>query len=104
LNTEKLLNAEASARPSIELREDGVLIRRVALGAAEQLVARGWACWIGKGRRRHLALTESAPLSALPGWHGRDGTQPLQADQTCLHYDDRQLMGDPARLREFKRV
>src|ERR1044072_3360775 len=41
-----------------------------ASAAAEQLVARGWGEWIGRGRRRYVRLTASAPVSALHGVRG----------------------------------
>lgn len=94
-------NADSSAQPATEVRADGKLIRRVSEGAAETLVARGWAEWIGTGRRRYVQLTAAAPLSALPSWPGRDGTRPVRADHTCRFYADDQLMGDPALFREF---
>jgi hypothetical protein len=93
--------AGSPARPGVEVRADGVLLKRVSAGAADELVSRGWGEWIGTGRRRYLRLTESAPVSALHGWRGGDGTQPLRGDRTCKRYGDGQLMGDPRRLREF---
>jgi hypothetical protein len=80
---------------------DGALLKRVAVGAAEMLVARGWAEWIGSGRRRYIRLTDSAPLSALHGVRGHDGTAAVRADQTCKVYGDGQLMGAPKSHREF---
>lgn len=90
------------ARPTVEVRLDGALMRRVAIGSAEQLISRGWAQWAGSGSRRYVALTAAAPVSALPGWKGRDGTKPVTADQTCRRYEPGQLMGDPRRYREFR--
>ena len=78
--TAQAANAGAPARPTVEVRADGVLIRRVSEGDAEMLVSRGWAQWRASGRRRHLALAESAPLSALPSWPGHYGTRPMRAD------------------------
>lgn len=94
-------NAAGAARPTVEVRADGQLLRRIAPGAAETLVARGWGEWIGTGRRRYIRLTAAAPLSALPGWHGKDGTRPVRGDQTCRIYGQGQLMGTPQVLREF---
>ena len=95
-------NADGSARPTTEVRtEDGLLLKRVATGAAEQLVSRGWAEWRAKGRRRHVCLTPSAPLSSLQGWHGQDGTRPMRADQTCKIRVNGQLMGEKKSHREF---
>jgi hypothetical protein len=92
-------NAGEPARPTVEVRADGQLIRRVSPGAAEALVSRGWAEWIGTGRRRYIRLTESAPLSSLPGWSGRDGTRPMRGDGSYI-YADGQLLGDPRSHRE----
>ena len=94
-------NADSSARPTVEVRSDGELIRRISEGAAEMLLARGWGEWIGTGRRRYVALTPSAPLSALPGWMGKDGTCAMRADHTCSTYGNQQLMGDPKAHTEF---
>jgi hypothetical protein len=76
-------NAGPTAPPAVEVRYiDGALWRRVAPGAADQLVARGWAKWHGTGRRRHVALTDSAPISSLMGTGGRYGTRAMRADGT----------------------
>lgn len=104
MSTARPSNADRSARPAVEVRADGVLLRRVAPGAAKELVARGWAEWVGRGRRRYVRLTGSAPLSSLASGLVGDGTHPLRADQTCKIYDPGQLMGDPSKLREFRRV
>jgi hypothetical protein len=92
------------APPRVEVRADGVLIRRVSLGAAEELVARGWGEYCRTGRRRYVRLTECAPLSSLQSRLIGDGTRPVRADQTCRLYGDGQLMGDPSKMREFRRV
>lgn len=63
------------------------------------LIARGWGEWIGTGRRRYVRLTASAPLSALPGWRGKDGTRPMRGDGTFI-YGHGQLLGDPKSHRE----
>lgn len=99
MNTTLATNAGAPARPTVEVRLDGELIRRIASGAADTLVSRGWAEWIGTGRRRHLRLTDSAPLSALPGWSGNDNTRPVRGDGRHV-YGDGQLLGDPRSHRE----
>lgn len=100
--------AARSAQPAagvslVDVRLDGgALLKRVAVGAAEMLVGRGWGEWIGTGRRRYLRLTGSAPLSALHGVRGHgDRTRPVVADQTCRIYADKQLMGAPKSHREF---
>jgi hypothetical protein len=61
---------------------DGALWRRVTAMQAESLVSRGWAEWRGTGRRRHVALTSSAPVSSLLGTGGRYGTRVMRADGT----------------------
>jgi hypothetical protein len=77
-----------SAPPAVEVcpvdvRFDGQLLKRLSQGAADQLVCRGWAEWPGAGRRRHLGLTASAPLSSMQhGWGSHDGTRPMRADGT----------------------
>lgn len=93
--------ADRSAPPAVEVRADGQLLRRVSEGAAAALVARGWAEWIGTGRRRYVRLTASAPLSVLPSWRGGDGTRPVRGDSSCSVYGDGQLMGNKQTLREF---
>ena len=80
-------NADIPAPPErrvslIDVRADGALIKRVSQGAADELVLRGWGEWRDTGRRRHLELTASAPLSSLHGWGSRDGTRPMRADGT----------------------
>jgi hypothetical protein len=93
-------NADSSARPTVEVRADGKLFRRLPAGAAELLVTRGWAEWIGTGRRRYVQLTANAPLSALHGWRGRDGTRPMRGDGSFI-YGAGQLLGAPRSHREF---
>jgi hypothetical protein len=93
--------ADISARPSVEVRADGELIRRLALGAAEALIARGWACWRATGRRRYLELTPDAPLSSWAhSLKGRDGTRPVRGDGTGKYFGEGQLLGNPEFLRE----
>jgi hypothetical protein len=75
----KAATAGAPARPAVEVRVDGVLIQRISEGAAGMLISRGWAEWRGAGNRRYLALTDRAPLSALPSLPGRDGTRVARA-------------------------
>ena len=81
---------------------------RISPENAEMLHARGWACWIGRGSRRHLRLTPDAPLALLAhGWHGRDGTRPIiskggvRPDGTPSLYNRGQYVGDPIIRREF---
>jgi hypothetical protein len=94
-------NAGTPAPPVVEVRtQDGQLLRRVALGAADTLVARGWSEWVGTGRRRYLRLTDAAPVSALHGWRGCDGTRPIRADGTCRVYSAGQRMGHARSVRE----
>jgi hypothetical protein len=66
--------ADRSAQPTVEVRHDGLLIKRIAPGAAEELVGREWAQWIGTGRRRYIRLSDTAPLSCLHGWTGGNHT------------------------------
>jgi hypothetical protein len=76
-------NADASALPVVEVRTDGKLIACVTEADAAYVVSRGWGEWRGTGNRRRVALTSSAPLSALAGlrgWHGKDGTRVMRAD------------------------
>lgn len=98
-NGPALTHATSVARPGVEVRSAGQLIRRVAPGAAETLVSRGWGEWIGTGRRRYIRLTPDAPLSSLAGWRGKDGTQPMRGDGGFI-YGDGQLLGDPRSHRE----
>jgi hypothetical protein len=90
---QSLSNADRSARPTVEVRDNGgALLPRVTAADAELLHARGWAHWAGKGERRHLTLTADAPLRRLaPGSHA--GTRRDRADQTCRIYADRQPFG-----------
>jgi hypothetical protein len=99
LSAAKRSNATDAARPTVEVRADGQLLRRIAPGAAEMLITRGWGEWIGTGRRRYVQLTASAPMSALPGWRGKDGTRPMRGDGS-FRYGDGQLLGDPQSHRE----
>lgn len=92
-------NAAIAARPGVEVRADGELLRRITSAAAEMLVGRGWGEWIGTGRRRYVRLTASAPVSALPGWRGKDGTRPVRGDGT-FRYGNGQLLGQPQSHRE----
>jgi hypothetical protein len=98
--------ADRSAPPAagvrlVEVRFGDELLKRVAPAAADQLVSRGWGEWIGSGRRRYVRLTQAAPVSALHGVRGHDGTAALAADHTCKVYRDGQLMGAPRSHREF---
>ena len=101
MTADAVVIAGGPARRAVEVRVDGRLIKRVSPGAADTLVERGWAEWRGSGRRRYAELTASAPLSALHGWRGADGTRPLRGDQTCKHFGADQLMGAPESHREF---
>lgn len=92
-------NAADAALPTVEVRAEGQLLRRIAPGAAEVLVTRGWGEWIGTGRRRYVRLTANAPLSALPGWRGKDGTRPMRGDGS-FRYGNGQLLGQPQSHRE----
>jgi hypothetical protein len=93
-------NAGVPAPPAVEVRsQDGELLKRIALGAPEKLVALGWGEWKRTGRRRYMKLT-SAPLSTLHSWRGRDGTRPTRADGS-LKSAPGQLLGDPTKVREF---
>src|SRR5579863_8838320 len=95
------LLADDSARPALEVRApDGFLLKRISVGAAEQLVALGWAEWIHARRRRYARLTPSAPLSALHSVRGRDGARPIRASG-ALERAAGQVLGDSAAHREF---
>jgi len=99
-------NADQSAPPAAELRLVEVrfgdaLLKRVATGAADQLVSRGWGEWIGSGRRRYVRLTESAPVSSLHGVRGYDGTCRLKAEGRGRVYDPGQVIGESRSHREF---
>ena len=72
--------AEGSAPPAVELRLDGALWRRITTAQADSIAARGWGEWIGTGRRRYLALSETAPISSLLGTGGNHGTRTMRAD------------------------
>ncbi len=94
--------ADVSAPQKVELRrDDGTLVKRVARGDAEQLVALTWAEWVGSGRRRYARLTSSAPPSSRASWSGRDGTQRIKADGSCQRAAG-QFIGDPRIRREFR--
>ena len=63
---------------------DGSLLKRVSRGAAEELLSRGWAEPIGRGKRQYVRLTESAPLSSLHGWGSRTATRPMRGSEGQL--------------------
>jgi len=91
-------NADRSAQPAVEVRDnEGLLLRRIADGQADQLVALRWGEWIGAGRRRYVRLTSAAPVSAFAFWRGRDGTRPARGQSD-------QFLGDPKKIREFRPV
>lgn len=96
-------NAAEAARLTVEVRDhDGALLPRISEAHAEMLHARGWAHWSGKGARRHLTLTDDAPLRRLPpGSHA--GTKRDRADQTCKVYKHGQAFGGPRQV-EFTRT
>jgi hypothetical protein len=93
--------AGVPARPGVEVRHNGLLIKRVSVGAGQMLVDRAWGEWAGTGRRRYVALTSNAPLSALRGCSVSVGTRPVRADQTCRVYVAGQAIGNPRTNREF---
>lgn len=104
MSTAQASNAHGCAKPPIPVWFDGEMIKRVSVGDAEQLVSLCWAEWIGRGRRRYIRLTESAPVSSL-GWSlVGNGTRPIRADHTCSQHGDGQLMGDRQKLREFPNI
>lgn len=94
-------NAGRPAAPAVEVCVDGGLLRRIPREAAEQLLARGWAEWRGRGRRRYLELTERAPLSSLFGVCGKFGTRAIRADGSGQR-NPGQLLGDPKSHLEFR--
>ena len=73
-------NAEESAPPAVDLRLDGALWRQITRGQADSIVARGWGRWQGTGRRRCVALTDTAPISSLLGPGSKTGTRTMRAD------------------------
>jgi hypothetical protein len=94
-------NAGVPALPVVEVRtQDGELMKRIAIGEADKLVALGWGEWMRTGRRRYMRLTASAPVSSLHSWRGRDGTRPMRADGS-LECAAGQLLGDPKKIRDF---
>jgi hypothetical protein len=85
--------AGSPAPRPVELRTDGgVLVQIIPASSAEILVSRGWADWIGSGRRRHLRMTDAAPLTEFHG-RGRPGVRAVRADGTCIVYTCGQKMG-----------
>lgn len=101
MSCQRVAIPDISGRPTVEVRLNDKLIKRVSPGAATMLVVRGWAEWRGSRQRPYVALTDSAPLSALHGWRGIDGTRAMRGDQTCRTYADGQSMGDSRIRREF---
>ena len=93
--------ADTSAPPTVEVRLDGMLLKRVSEGAAHQLVKLNWGEWRGAGRRRAIHLTSDAPVSSIVGCAGKgDRTQPVRGDSSCKRYGKDVLMGNPRFLRE----
>jgi hypothetical protein len=93
--------ADGSARPAVEVRDQqGALLPRVTEADAGTLHRLGWAEWIGTGGRRHLRLTDSAPLAARSSRRS-PGTRPVRGDKHCHIHGEGQLMGNPNYLREF---
>lgn len=89
-----LSNAAEAARPGVEVRlPDGSILPRVSEAEAGMLHARGWAFWAGTGGRRHLVLTDAAPLRRLPSG-ARAGTRRDRADASCRRYAPGQPFGD----------
>ncbi|MGH9622338.1 MAG: hypothetical protein ACRD45_21855 [Bryobacteraceae bacterium] len=53
----------------------GDLIRKTHAENAEALVSRGLGEWIGRGDKRYVRLSESAPtLQTAQGWRGGSNT------------------------------
>ena len=76
------------------------LFKRISLPDADRLVEFGWAEWRGSGRRRHVELTDHAPISSLFGMRGRDGTRPMRSDGTLGYRARGQAFGDSRYHRE----
>src|SRR5438067_297735 len=74
------INAGTPAPPAVEVRLGGSLFKRISALQAEQLVNLKWAEWIGTGRRRHLELSPTAPVSSLFGARAKYGTRVMRAD------------------------
>jgi hypothetical protein len=92
------------ARPSVEVRHNGDLIKRVTSEEAEMLVLRAWGGWTGSGRRRYINLTAAAPFSTIRSRNvgmGKPNTKPVMADGSCRTYARGQAIGDPRISREF---
>ena len=66
MSTPTRANAAEAARPTVEVRVDGQLLRRIAAGAAEMLIARGWAEWFGTGRAATCNLQRVLPFPLSP--------------------------------------
>jgi len=98
------LNAATAARQMVEVRNcAGELLARTTPSDADDLCQRGWAQWIGRGRRRYLRLLANPPpLVSRRDWRGPNPTQPVRADQTCRVYAPGQVMGDPTCAREHR--
>ena len=92
----------------IKVVHNGEIVRRIPEGAAAELVKRGWAAWLRTGSRRHLALTEAAPISALRASLRGDGTRPATASGIPLpggrgrDYKTGQRLGASRSTREFR--
>jgi hypothetical protein len=90
-------NAGNPAPPTVEVRLEGRLFRRISALDADKLVGHGWAEWRGgAGRRCYLELSAEAPISSLFGMRGRTGTRPMRAGGAVR--DGRaagQLLGEP---------
>jgi hypothetical protein len=89
MNTQ-LSNAAPAAAQALEVFLDNRLFKRVSEQSAKFMVARGWAEWRGTGNRRHLELTDAAPLSTL---QGRSGVQRTRADYSCRVHAEGQRLG-----------
>ncbi len=86
----------------VEVRHEDLLIKRVTVEGAEELVCRGWAEWIGRGSRRYVRMTPAAPLSALHGFRPSVHTKPVVADGSCRDHAAGQVIGHPRTNREFR--
>lgn len=92
-NRPVLAHAAGAARPAVQVRDqDGALLPQISAADASVLCSRGWAHWSGQGARRHLTLTDAAPLHRLPGG-SHAGTRRDRADQTCRVYATGQAFG-----------
>ena len=102
MNPEAGPTAAPAAQPKLPVRQEGELLTRTTEAAAKAAEREGLGRVVGKGRRRHFALNDTAQLTTRIGWRGRCNTRHVTADGSCRHHRPGEKIGGKFNLEFVK--